>query len=117
LIKASLGNPDLPVEFCPFQMQYTVLSQKWVADLLVILTYPHGSSALLYSGEGLQCKTDRSFAKHSEKSVAREFLGIALFIPEYNDTNTAFHSSARDMHVIRKFFLRLPAHCMYCTVA
>lgn len=35
---------------------------------------------------------------------------IALFILEYDDTNTAFHSSAWDRHVIRKFFARLPAH-------
>lgn len=87
-----------------------------MSDLLIILTCSHGSSAFLYSGEGLHCKTNRSFPKLSKKSMARESLVIALFVLEYGDTNTAFHSSAWDRHVIREVLRRLPAHCMCPTV-
>lgn len=41
---------------------------------------------------------------------------ISLFVPEYDDTNSAFQSNVWDMHVIREFFPRLQAHCMCHTV-
>lgn len=34
---------------------------------------------------------------------------MVLFLPEYGDTNAAFHNSAHEMHVMR-IFPRLPVH-------
>lgn len=55
-------------------------------------------------------KLTEAFPNIQKKSLARKFLVIALVILEYDGKNTAFHSGAWDMHVIRKFSPRLPAH-------
>lgn len=53
----------------PAAICYTVSK---VSNLLVILTWSPGNSVFLYSSEGLQCKTNRSFPKHSEKKPGKE---------------------------------------------